>query len=116
MPFVFFGLLVLITYLLLMEMPPAPPSWPYKDKVQHITVFLALSVTGGLAFQLRQLGVCMLLAAYGALMEVLQSLFTVTRVASVYDWLADVTGILIAIAVLRLLSKICLINGTVKVP
>lgn len=114
MPFVFFGLLVLVTYLLLMEMPPAPPSWPHKDKVQHITVFLALCVSGGLAFQNRQIGVCVLLAAYGALMEVLQSLLTVTRVASVYDWLADVTGILIAMAVLRLLNKSCITNGSIK--
>lgn len=116
MPFVFLGLLVLVTYLLLMEMPPAPPSWPYKDKVQHITVFLALSITGGLAFQNRQIAVCILLAAYGALMEVLQSILTVTRVASVYDWLADATGILIAIAVLRLINKICLINASIKAP
>lgn len=105
MPYLFVSLLILVTYLLLMEMPPATPSWPYKDKVQHITVFLALTISGGLAFQNRCVALCTMLAAYGALMEVLQSVLTVTRIASIYDWLADVTGILIATALLRLLSK-----------
>lgn len=105
MPYLFVSLLILVTYLLLMEMPPATPSWPYKDKVQHITVFLALATCGGLAFQNRYVAVCTMLAGYGALMEVLQSVLTVTRIASVYDWLADVAGILIAAAVLRLFSK-----------
>jgi VanZ family protein len=105
MPYLFVGLLILVTYLLLMEMPPTTPSWPYKDKVQHITVFLALTISGGLAFQNGCVALCAMLAAYGALMEVLQSVLTVTRIASVYDWLADVAGILIATALLRLLSK-----------
>ncbi|HEY3301638.1 MAG TPA: VanZ family protein [Methylophilaceae bacterium] len=99
------SLLILVTYLLLMEMPPTTPSWPYKDKVQHIIVFLALTTSGGLAFQNRCVALCVMLAVYGAMMEVLQSVLTVTRIASVYDWLADVTGILIATVILRLLSK-----------
>lgn len=105
MPYLFLALLILVTYLLLMEMPPAPPSWPYKDKVQHIVVFLTLSISGGLAFQKRSFFVYLMLACYGALMEVLQSVLTVTRVASVYDWLADVTGVLLAILLLRMLKS-----------
>ena len=92
-------------YLLLMEMPPARPSWPYKDKVQHIIVFLVLTMSGGLAFQKKQIAVCLVLSGYGALMELLQSLLTVTRVASVYDWLADDVGIVIGLLVLYLLNR-----------
>jgi VanZ family protein len=104
MPYLFMGLLILVTYLLLMEMPPAAPSWPYKDKVQHIIVFLALTICGGLAFQSRCVAICTMLVTYGALIELLQSVLTVTRIASVYDWLADVTGILIALILLRLVN------------
>jgi VanZ family protein len=104
MPYLFVGLLILVTYLLLMEIPPAAPSWPYKDKVQHITVFLALTICGDLAFQSRSVAICTMLAIYGALMELLQSVLTVTRIASVSDWLADVTGILIALVILRFVN------------
>lgn len=93
--FIFILCLAILTYLLLMEMAPAKEVSLYKDKLQHIVAFGGVTFWGLLAFQRYPRTVMLGLAVFGAAMEVLQ-LLTATRQPSVYDWLADVVGILLA--------------------
>ena len=98
-PFVFWILLAITTVLMLIELAPKQGGWPYWDKVQHALVFAALASAGYLAFPQKKLWICLGLVCYGALIEWLQSVLTMTRIASVSDWLADVAGILLAIQI-----------------
>ncbi|BEV08659.1 MULTISPECIES: hypothetical protein [unclassified Methylophilus] len=93
---IFIACLALLTYLLLIEMAPAEQRFPYLDKIQHIVAFGGVTFWAGLAYPARQQWLMLGLLIYGGLMEVLQGLLTVTRQPSVYDWLADSVGILLA--------------------
>ncbi len=103
MPFVFAALILFVSILMLIELPPAKAGWPYWDKVQHIIVFFTLAATGCLSFPKNKTWVYLSLVTYGALIECAQAAFTVTRQASVYDWVADVVGILIVISAVTLM-------------
>jgi VanZ family protein len=102
MPLLFWLLIAIITVLMLIELQPKKDSLPYVDKVEHAIVFIALTLTGSLAYPQQKQRLYAGLISLGALYEVLQALFTITRQASVYDWLADVVGIMLAIAISKL--------------
>ena len=106
MPIIFWLLVVVVTMLMLVELKPTEGGLPYIDKVEHALVFMALGVSGGLAYAQKRACVYLGLIALGALYEVLQAQLTITRQASVYDWLADIAGILIAIGLMGLISKL----------
>jgi VanZ family protein len=95
MPYVFVAMLLIVTWLMLVELGPARNGWPYWDKVQHMAVFAMLSALGFIAHAQAKTKVIIGLMVYGALIEWLQSLLTITRKASVGDWVADVAGILL---------------------
>ncbi|MDX1915214.1 MAG: VanZ family protein [Methylophilus sp.] len=99
MPYVFGVLVAVVTLLMLVELPPKQGGWPYWDKVQHMGVFLIMTKIGFYAYPSKKWWVAIHLAVFGALVEVLQGLLTVTRQASVYDWLADVAGILLMVVI-----------------
>ncbi|SDK19465.1 hypothetical protein SAMN05192566_0562 [Methylophilus rhizosphaerae] len=86
----------ILTYLLLMEMPSANEGPVYKDKIQHIVAFAGLTFWGLLAFPAQRLVIMAGIALFGASMEVLQGILTVTRQPSMYDWFADLVGIALA--------------------
>ena len=88
---------------MLIELQPGKDDIPYIDKFEHAFVFTWLTITGCLAYSQKKLWVYAGLIALGALYEVLQALFTVTCQASVYDWLADIAGIILAVMV----SSLC---------
>lgn len=102
---IFWAMLAIVTALMLTELAPKEGGWPYWDKLLHIVVFVILTLAGCLAFQQKRLWVGLSLIAYGAIIEMLQGALTSTRQASVYDWLADVAGIAIAIGLLALIKK-----------
>lgn len=102
---VFVICLVILTYLLLIEMAPAHDGFIYKDKIQHVIAFGGVTFWGLLAFESLARRVMIALALFGALMEVLQGVLTTTRQPSVYDWVADVVGILLAYAIVGLLQR-----------
>jgi VanZ family protein len=106
MPLIFWLLVAIVSSLMLIELKPSTDGIPNIDKVEHAFVFILLTITGGLAYSKYKARVYIGLIALGALYEVLQALFTVTRQASVYDWLADIFGILIAIGIMPLISKL----------
>lgn len=106
MPYVFVFGLVLTTYLLLTEMPPSVTKWTYGDKVQHAIGFFLLASSARIGFPNQARLFYIGLVFYGALMEVLQSSLTLTREASVYDWIADVIGILLCMAIAKMMQSI----------
>ena len=108
MPLIFWLLIVIVSVLMLIELQPTTGGIPNIDKLEHAFVFIALTMTGCLAYAQQKPWLYAGLIALGALYEVLQALFTVTRQASVYDWLADIVGILITISVMALLKKGCI--------
>lgn len=107
-PFVFACLFwVLIFYfshLMMREVYTPNTGWEHGDKVAHLVAFLILSVIGSLAFK-KHRQVILGLAFYGALIEVLQANYTVTRSGDPYDWLADLAGIGICFLVIYLAQR-----------
>lgn len=104
MPLLFWLLIVITSMLMLIELPEKKDGLPYVDKVQHAAIFAALTYSGLLAYSQKKWHVLLGLAVLGATYEVTQAAFTVSRKASIYDWLADVVGILIAVRIVTLLN------------
>lgn len=100
----FWGLIAAITFLLLLEVEPTPQTWP-KDKLEHAIIFALLTYLGVKAYSKHALYIGIGLVIYGGLMEPAQSLFTRTRTGSIGDWLADLTGIVLAFYALNLFKK-----------
>ena len=94
-----FAVVVLISFAILFapgsEVPAAPPG---VDKLVHGGLFLALALTGLWAGIGRTvLGAALI--AYAAVSEVIQGVAPLDRTASVADWLADVVGVLLGLAI-----------------
>lgn len=105
-PYIFWGLVALVTKLLLMEDSGTLPSFPHLDKVIHACLFATLSFVGYLAYANYEKWLYTSLVFYGATTEVMQGVFTRTRFASIYDWFADVAGILLVLLVVKLISHL----------
>ena len=105
-PYIFWGLIALVTKLLLMEYSGSLPSFPHSDKVIHACLFAMLTLAGYLAYANYSKWLYTNLIIYGAITEIMQQMFTATRFASVYDWLADVIGVLLAVFVIRIITNI----------
>jgi membrane associated rhomboid family serine protease len=83
------------------DVPFAPPG---VDKIVHGALFAALALSGRWAGIGRPaLGV--LLVVYAAVSEVLQEVTALDRTGSVTDWLADVVGVLLGLALWELLDR-----------
>jgi len=103
--FLFWSLLTLTTVLLLIELAPSKGVIPHFDKIVHASFFAALSFLGAATYQQQNKLVYIGLGLYGALTEWLQGAITTTRSASMIDWFADITGIIIGILLIRALKK-----------
>ena len=112
MPLIFWLLIAVVSVLMLIELKPSADGIPNIDKLEHAIVFITLTITGCLAYVQQKPRIYAGLIALGALYEVLQALFTVTRQASVYDWLADIVGILIAIGLMAVNRRLMKQNNT----
>ena len=76
----------------------APALMPW-DKAQHFVAFYVLSVLGALAYPRRSLlAIGAWVAAFGALIELVQALPVVHRDPDFWDWSADVLAIASALA------------------
>ncbi len=86
---------------MLLELPHKSGGWPHWDKVQHLLVFVVLTTLAFFAYPKWHWLIVVLLIAYGGLVELMQAAFTVTRMPSVGDWLADIAGILVTVLVFQ---------------
>ncbi|WP_325241934.1 hypothetical protein [Methylophilus sp.] len=102
---IFIACFTILTYLLLIEMPPSNDGSIYKDKIEHIIAFGGVMFWGLMAFPMHKRAMLLGLTVFGGLMEVLQGVLTTTRQPSVYDWFADLVGIALAWFVFILLES-----------
>lgn len=102
MPYIFWTLLAIVGTFMLVELNPKEDGLKYVDKIQHALIFFILSVSGCLAFKKKIWIVILGLAIFGAIIEVLQATLTTTRTGDIYDWLADVAGILIGFMIISI--------------
>ncbi|HSR02082.1 MAG TPA: VanZ family protein [Methylophilaceae bacterium] len=109
-PIIFWGLVAFVTGLFLVEDVGILPTSSHLDKIFHTCLFTMLTLVGYLAYMDYKKWLYISLAIYGATTEIMQEMFTNTRFASIHDWLADLTGILIA----ALLIKIVINNFNVQ--
>lgn len=99
MPQIFFAGLALVTVLSLIPATSVPKTFQFWDKAQHTLSYLALSVTGCLAFRQRIAGVAVGLLAHGVVIEILQAALPAGRFGDVQDWLADAIGVLAGVLI-----------------
>jgi VanZ family protein len=104
-PYVFWGLMCIVTVLLLIELAPSHSSWPYKDKLEHISAFALLGLSGYLSYPRKAVWIYSGLILYGLYMEWMQTTFTASRTGSIYDWVADIVGVLLSAFTIYLFTK-----------
>jgi hypothetical protein len=102
----FFVLVGVITLLAFMPKEPEltwdePWYLRYLDKWEHLLAFISLGVSGLLAYRGKPHWVVLGLGVYGALIEMLQPILTGTRFADPVDFVADISGILLAWILIR---------------
>lgn len=94
----FFSALFVATWGFLKDVSGIPSDWMPNDKVMHLLIFLVLTSLFRAAFRTQWWLPVVLMAVYGALIEVLQGM-TPVRSADPMDWLADMTGVLLAMLI-----------------
>jgi VanZ family protein len=102
---IFLAALLLVMTLMLIPLKHSNDGWVYADKLQHIAIFSVLGFIGFMARPNKLSWISMGLFVYGALIELLQQLFTLSRQASLADWLADVVGVAFGLIIYFALQK-----------
>jgi hypothetical protein len=93
-----FAVVVLVSLAVLFTpQSDVPTALPGVDKAVHLVLFAALAVTGCWAGIGRR-ALTAPLVVYAAVSEVIQGIAPLDRSASVGDWLADVVGVLLGLA------------------
>ena len=105
---------LVIMVICLIPMPYVPVlDFNLADKWEHLSVYVVLTMT--LLYELTQNGVknsykwlwgLILPIVYGGLIELLQGLPFIHRSMSLYDWLADMIGVMTAGLVYAAIEKI----------
>jgi hypothetical protein len=86
-----------------MAVMPTPPALPVSDKLQHAAAFLVLALLGRWAYpKTRKRTLLLGLAAFGALIEIVQALPIVGRDSDPLDWVADVSAALAVFLIIAL--------------
>ncbi len=104
-PYLFTVLICVTTALLLMEHSGPSIGFPHIDKVIHVILFATLAAVGYIAFPTARRKLYVGLMVYGIITEVLQGVLTVTRYASIYDWIADILGIGLWLLVINIIKS-----------
>ncbi|HEX8643940.1 MAG TPA: hypothetical protein VF702_08510 [Allosphingosinicella sp.] len=85
-----------LLFALVMAVLPQPPDVPGEpsDKVLHILAFSVLAALAAFAYRAAPLGrIGLLLSAFGALIEIVQSVPLLHRDADLVDWIADTAAL-----------------------
>jgi hypothetical protein len=103
-----FWLALLFAYVAAIMPADEAPKIAASDKVEHMIAFFTLAVLARLGFRAASaVKVAILLAVFGAFIEVTQTIPALHRDGNVADWLADcaaiAAGLLIATLALRLI-------------
>ncbi|MFD2093657.1 VanZ family protein [Blastococcus deserti] len=100
-----FAVVVLVSLAVLFapadDVPSAPPG---VDKIVHAGLFAALALSGRWAGTGHRV-LAGLLVLYAAVSEVIQGVTSLNRSASPADWLADVAGLLLGLALWQAVSR-----------
>lgn len=91
----FLLLLAFCSYAFLKDVSGIPSHWMPNDKLMHALVFFALMLLWQAGFAGRVLLGMFSLTLYGGLVELAQHHFT-NRLGDWWDWLADISGVLLA--------------------
>ncbi len=98
----FWGAAAFAFVMALLPKHPQVPGSP-SDKIQHMIAFGVLaSLASHAYFRTSLVKIGLGLAAFGALIEVLQSIPLLHRDSSAVDWLADCAAVLVVLGVTRL--------------
>jgi hypothetical protein len=94
--------MALAAWLLIAPHVGPPPTFPFQDKIFHAVAFAALTGPAVLVLPQRYLGFWLAhMIALGAGIEIVQSLGNTERSGSIFDFLADLVGILVALGLGR---------------
>lgn len=88
---------------------PQPPQLPGQpsDKLQHIVAFVVLTLLSGAAYPaVRPAITFAILAAFGALIEIVQSIPALHRDASVVDWIVDCLAVAATLGILMIANRL----------
>lgn len=88
-----------------MAVLPQPPHWPGdpSDKVQHILAFAVLAALASQAYRtVRPAAVALGLSAFGAAIELAQTIPALHRDADIVDWCADTLTAALVLALVAL--------------
>ncbi len=100
----FWACLLAVLALSLLPLSPELPTTGW-DKTNHLLAFAVLLLLGDRAYPGKLGWMLVGLLAYGGLIEILQS-FTSDRMAEWADLLADGLGMVVGVALRRLLAKV----------
>ena len=98
-----------LLFAFVMAILPHPPRIPGDpaDKVQHMAAFATLTLLAGLGYpRIRPLVLVAALAAFGALIEIVQSIPALHRSCDIMDWLADMVAVLVMLAIVLALRRL----------
>jgi VanZ family protein len=96
--------LLICSYGFLKDVSDLPSNLMPNDKVMHLVIFMVLTLLWQLSFDGKTLTGLAIMAAYGGAIELLQHYFTV-RTGDWWDWVADLSGILVALICWTLLPE-----------
>ena len=105
LPFLFWTALVFAFVMAVLPQPPQLPGAP-SDKIQHIIAFAVLAALAAAAYP--RSGLLRILAglsAFGALIEVVQTIPALHRDGDYVDWIADTLAAAVVLGVAALLRR-----------
>ena len=86
---------------------PHPPDLEVSDKWQHMAAFFVITTLGCAAYpRLPRLKLMLVMAAFGALIEIVQLIPMLHRDSDWHDWVADVIAVVIALGCFALYQRV----------
>jgi VanZ family protein len=105
LPFAFWAALIFAFVMAVLPKPPRLPGDP-SDKIQHVLAFTVLAGLAAAAYPRAGLvKILLLLSAFGALIEFVQTIPALHRDGDWVDWIADTMAAAIVLLLAGLLRK-----------
>lgn len=105
LPFAFWAALLFAFVMAVLPKPPQLPGQP-SDKIQHILAFAVLAALAAAAYpRARLIRILLLLSAFGALIELVQTVPALHRDGDWIDWVADTVAAAVVLLLAGLVRK-----------